>query len=178
MAVRGRLHPSLLLILVPIIVTVVTVSISGWRWTTLASGPVGKNRILVSTRGSRAGTPLWTALRAIGRLGLAAPSSKAGRGNKPVVLPCCRWPFWPARIWPTGAFRFERHGDVGPCPSPIWIWWWSLASFAASWLWRHLPVSPPLFQSGLNERGVHPSVTQTGFRCRQLGNCFRPMARS
>ncbi|MGF0524103.1 Ti-type conjugative transfer system protein TraG [Agrobacterium pusense] len=37
MAVKGRLHPSLSLIFVPIVVTTITVNIAGWHWTGLAS---------------------------------------------------------------------------------------------------------------------------------------------
>jgi type IV secretion system protein VirD4 len=43
MAVKGKLHPSLLLTLVPIAVTVITVYITGWRWTGLAVGMSGKS---------------------------------------------------------------------------------------------------------------------------------------
>jgi type IV secretion system protein VirD4 len=42
MALKGKLHPSLLLVLVPIMVTVITVHIAGWRWTGLATGMSGK----------------------------------------------------------------------------------------------------------------------------------------
>lgn len=41
MAVKGKLHPGLLLTLVPIAVTVVTVYITGWRWQGLAAGMSG-----------------------------------------------------------------------------------------------------------------------------------------
>ena len=42
MVLKGRLHPSLLLVLVPIAVTIITVYITGWRWTGLAAGMSGK----------------------------------------------------------------------------------------------------------------------------------------
>lgn len=42
MALKGKLHPSLLLILVPIVVTAITIHIAGWRWTGLATGMSGK----------------------------------------------------------------------------------------------------------------------------------------
>lgn len=42
MALKGKLHPSLLLVLVPIAVTAITVYIVGWRWTGLAAGMSGK----------------------------------------------------------------------------------------------------------------------------------------
>ncbi|EJJ26254.1 Ti-type conjugative transfer system protein TraG [Rhizobium sp. CF142] len=42
MALKGRLHPSLLLVLVPIAVTAITVYIVGWRWSGLAAGMSGK----------------------------------------------------------------------------------------------------------------------------------------
>lgn len=42
MAVKGKLHPSLLLTLVPIAVTVITVYITGWRWAGLAAGMSSK----------------------------------------------------------------------------------------------------------------------------------------
>jgi type IV secretion system protein VirD4 len=42
MILKGRLHPSLLLIFVPIAVTIITVYITGWRWTGLAAGMSGK----------------------------------------------------------------------------------------------------------------------------------------
>jgi len=42
MALKGKLHPSLLLVLVPIAVTAITVYIVGWRWSELATGMSGK----------------------------------------------------------------------------------------------------------------------------------------
>ncbi|UXN57736.1 Ti-type conjugative transfer system protein TraG [Phyllobacterium zundukense] len=42
MALKGKLHPSQLLVLVPIAVTVMTIYIVGWRWPGLASGLTGK----------------------------------------------------------------------------------------------------------------------------------------
>ncbi|MBY5866531.1 Ti-type conjugative transfer system protein TraG [Rhizobium leguminosarum] len=42
MALKGRLHPSLLLVLVPVAVTAVTVYVTGWRWSALAHGLSGK----------------------------------------------------------------------------------------------------------------------------------------
>jgi type IV secretion system protein VirD4 len=42
MALKGKLHPSLLLVLVPIAVTAITVYIVGGRWTGLATGMSGK----------------------------------------------------------------------------------------------------------------------------------------
>ncbi|NEI74705.1 Ti-type conjugative transfer system protein TraG [Rhizobium lusitanum] len=42
MALKGKLHPSLVLVLVPIAVTAITVYIVGWRWTGLAAGMSGK----------------------------------------------------------------------------------------------------------------------------------------
>lgn len=42
MALKGKLHPSLLLMLVPIVVTAITIHIVGWRWTDLATGMSGK----------------------------------------------------------------------------------------------------------------------------------------
>lgn len=42
MALKGKLHPSLLLVFVPIMVTAITVYIVGWRWTELAIGMSGK----------------------------------------------------------------------------------------------------------------------------------------
>ncbi|MCW0019241.1 Ti-type conjugative transfer system protein TraG [Rhizobium sp. BT-226] len=42
MALRGRLHPSLLFVFVPIAVTVITAYIVGWRWPALAHGLSGK----------------------------------------------------------------------------------------------------------------------------------------
>ncbi|MCW1414094.1 Ti-type conjugative transfer system protein TraG [Rhizobium sp. 1AS11] len=42
MALKGRLHPSLLLVFVPIAVTAIAVYITGWRWTALAHGLSGK----------------------------------------------------------------------------------------------------------------------------------------
>ncbi|TKV70742.1 Ti-type conjugative transfer system protein TraG [Rhizobium sp. AU243] len=42
MALKGKPHPSLLLMLVPITVTAITVHIASWRWTGLASGMSGK----------------------------------------------------------------------------------------------------------------------------------------
>lgn len=42
MALKGKLHPSLLLVFVPIVVTAITVHIVGWRWTGLATGMSGK----------------------------------------------------------------------------------------------------------------------------------------
>jgi type IV secretion system protein VirD4 len=42
MALKGKIHPSLLLIVVPIAVTAITVYIVGWRWTGLAAGMSGK----------------------------------------------------------------------------------------------------------------------------------------
>ena len=42
MALKGKLHPSLLLVLAPIAVTAITVYIVGWRWTGLAAGMSGK----------------------------------------------------------------------------------------------------------------------------------------
>lgn len=42
MALKGKLHPSLLLVFVPIVVTAITVHIVSWRWTGLATGMSGK----------------------------------------------------------------------------------------------------------------------------------------
>ncbi|TBZ46273.1 Ti-type conjugative transfer system protein TraG [Rhizobium leguminosarum] len=42
MALKGRLHPSLLLVFVPIAVTAISVYIIGWRWPALAHGLSGK----------------------------------------------------------------------------------------------------------------------------------------
>ncbi|AJC83458.1 conjugal transfer coupling protein TraG 2 (plasmid) [Rhizobium etli bv. phaseoli str. IE4803] len=42
MAVRRKLHPSLLLVLVPIVVTAITLAIIGWRWQALAAGLSGR----------------------------------------------------------------------------------------------------------------------------------------
>lgn len=42
MTLKSKLHPSLLFILVPIIVTTISVYIVGWRWTGLAAGMSGK----------------------------------------------------------------------------------------------------------------------------------------
>ncbi|PDV86123.1 Ti-type conjugative transfer system protein TraG [Rhizobium sp. H4] len=42
MAVRRKLHPSLLLVLVPIVVTAITLAIIGWRWRALAAGLSGR----------------------------------------------------------------------------------------------------------------------------------------
>ncbi|MEK1932704.1 MAG: Ti-type conjugative transfer system protein TraG [Pararhizobium sp.] len=42
MALSAKPHPSLLLVLVPIIVTAVAIYVVGWRWTTLATGLSGK----------------------------------------------------------------------------------------------------------------------------------------
>ncbi len=42
MALKGKLHPSLVLVLVPIAVTAITVYIVGWRWSGLAAGMSGK----------------------------------------------------------------------------------------------------------------------------------------
>ncbi|MGV2114184.1 Ti-type conjugative transfer system protein TraG [Agrobacterium salinitolerans] len=42
MALKGKPHPSLLLVLVPIVVTAITVHIVGWRWAGLATGMAGK----------------------------------------------------------------------------------------------------------------------------------------
>ncbi|ENN85569.1 TraG conjugal transfer protein [Rhizobium freirei PRF 81] len=42
MALKGKLHPSLLLVLVPIVVTAITVYIVGWRWSELATSMSGK----------------------------------------------------------------------------------------------------------------------------------------
>lgn len=42
MAVRVKLHPTLLLVLVPVAVTAITAYIVGWRWTGLAAGMSGK----------------------------------------------------------------------------------------------------------------------------------------
>ena len=44
MALNGRFHPSLLLVLVPIVVTVSTAYICGWRWQDLATGMSGKTQ--------------------------------------------------------------------------------------------------------------------------------------
>ncbi|MBY3238378.1 Ti-type conjugative transfer system protein TraG [Rhizobium laguerreae] len=42
MALKGRLHPSLLLVLMPVAVTTVTVYVTGWQWSALAHGLSGK----------------------------------------------------------------------------------------------------------------------------------------
>ncbi|NKM23114.1 Ti-type conjugative transfer system protein TraG, partial [Rhizobium laguerreae] len=42
MALKGRLHPSLLLVLMPVAVTTMTVYVTGWRWSALAHGLSGK----------------------------------------------------------------------------------------------------------------------------------------
>jgi type IV secretion system protein VirD4 len=42
MALKGKLHPSFLLMLVPIVVTAITVHIVGWRWAGLTTGMSGK----------------------------------------------------------------------------------------------------------------------------------------
>lgn len=42
MALKGKMHPSLLLVLVPIAVTAITVYIVGWQWSGLAAGMSGK----------------------------------------------------------------------------------------------------------------------------------------
>lgn len=42
MTLKGKLHPGLLLVLVPIVVTAITAHIVGWRWTGLATGMSGK----------------------------------------------------------------------------------------------------------------------------------------
>jgi type IV secretion system protein VirD4 len=42
MALKGKFHPSLLLVVVPITVTAITVYIVGWRWTGLVAGMSGK----------------------------------------------------------------------------------------------------------------------------------------
>ena len=42
MALKGKLHPSFLLMLVPIVVTAITVYIVGWRWAGLTTGMSGK----------------------------------------------------------------------------------------------------------------------------------------
>ena len=42
MALKGKLSPSLLLVLVPVVVTAITVYIIGWRWAELATGMSGK----------------------------------------------------------------------------------------------------------------------------------------
>ena len=42
MALKGRLHASLLLVFVPIAVTAITVYITGWRWSALAHGLADK----------------------------------------------------------------------------------------------------------------------------------------
>ncbi|APO77490.1 MULTISPECIES: Ti-type conjugative transfer system protein TraG [Rhizobium] len=42
MGLRGKPHPSLLLVLVPIAVTTITIYIVGWRWPGLAAGMSGK----------------------------------------------------------------------------------------------------------------------------------------
>ncbi|TXI05397.1 MAG: Ti-type conjugative transfer system protein TraG [Rhizobium sp.] len=42
MVLKGKLHPGLLLVLVPIAVTAITVYVVGWRWTGLATGMSGK----------------------------------------------------------------------------------------------------------------------------------------
>ncbi len=42
MALKGKMHPSLVLVLVPIAVTAITVYIVGWRWSGLAAGMSGK----------------------------------------------------------------------------------------------------------------------------------------
>jgi hypothetical protein len=91
--------------LVPIAVTIITVYITGWRWTGLAAGMSGKTEYWFLLRGSRAGPFVRAAIRTVDRLGLAAPPPQAGRRNKPVVLPGRRRPLWPARIWPTCAIR-------------------------------------------------------------------------
>jgi len=44
MALKHRLHPSRLLILVPIAVTTLTVYSIGWRWQELATGMSGKTQ--------------------------------------------------------------------------------------------------------------------------------------
>ncbi|CAN7627026.1 Ti-type conjugative transfer system protein TraG [Pararhizobium sp. LjRoot238] len=44
MALKSRLHPSLLLVLVPVAVTVLTAYICGWRWQELATGMSGKTQ--------------------------------------------------------------------------------------------------------------------------------------
>jgi type IV secretion system protein VirD4 len=41
MALKGKVHPSLALVIVPIAVTAITVHIVGWRWTELATGMSG-----------------------------------------------------------------------------------------------------------------------------------------
>ncbi|MBB2671358.1 UNVERIFIED_ORG: type IV secretion system protein VirD4 [Rhizobium esperanzae] len=42
MAVRRKLHPSLLLVLVPIVVTAITLAFISWRWQALAAGLSGR----------------------------------------------------------------------------------------------------------------------------------------
>ncbi|ARQ13856.1 conjugal transfer coupling protein TraG 2 (plasmid) [Rhizobium etli] len=42
MGLRGKPHPSLLLVLVPIAVTTITIYVVGWRWPELAAGMSGK----------------------------------------------------------------------------------------------------------------------------------------
>ncbi|UVD59991.1 Ti-type conjugative transfer system protein TraG (plasmid) [Rhizobium sp. Pop5] len=42
MGIRGKTHPSLLLVLAPIAVTTITIYIVGWRWSELAAGMSGK----------------------------------------------------------------------------------------------------------------------------------------
>ncbi|AJD42420.1 Ti-type conjugative transfer system protein TraG [Rhizobium sp. SEMIA 4085] len=44
MALKHRLHPSLLLVLVPLAVTAFAVYVTGWRWPELASGMSGKTQ--------------------------------------------------------------------------------------------------------------------------------------
>ncbi len=44
MTLNGRFHPSLLLVLVPIVVTASTAYICGWRWQELATGMSGKTQ--------------------------------------------------------------------------------------------------------------------------------------
>ena len=42
MTAKRRLHPSLLLVLVPVVITALTIYIVGWKWPELAAGMSGK----------------------------------------------------------------------------------------------------------------------------------------
>lgn len=53
MALKGRLHPSLLLVFVPIAVTAISVYIIGWRWLKTGPRPLRQDRILVPASGTR-----------------------------------------------------------------------------------------------------------------------------